>query len=149
MFEGNSDKVVPIPDNMSAMPNRIVISIIEQKAQRYPTVGDWRPSKQIGEFLISVSKMKDSRYEMLVAIHEFAEAILCQFAGITAAQVDKFDMSEEGLGCDEPGMHKDAPYRKQHLIATGIEMVLAAELGVDWKEYEEYLEDLSIGDGRV
>lgn len=37
----------------------------------------------------------------------------------------------------EPGDSPDAPYYKQHQIATSVERLLAAELGVDWTAYEE------------
>jgi hypothetical protein len=56
--------------------------------------------------------------------------------------VDDFDFS-----CPkdvEPGDHPDAPYKREHCFATGIERLLAAELGVDWTAYEHTLDTLVV-----
>jgi hypothetical protein len=51
------------------------------------------------------------------------------------------------LGLDnfdtEPGDLPSAPYYHAHQIATGIECILAAEMGVDWLSYDQHIKDLS------
>lgn len=142
---------------------RIIIETIPHDQQRYTTVGDWfyteewdrpkgtemGPSKlwiKVGVLNIRVSQLSDWRREMLVAIHELVEVTLCKDRGISQEDVDNFDQGfEESRASDdfsEPGDQPDAPYVKQHCIATGIERLLAAELGVNWTEYEKELDAL-------
>lgn len=98
----------------------------------------WLPIKKLH---IRVSKLPDSRYEFLVALHELVEVKLCEWSGVTQKQVDDFDISfEDNRKPDddsEPGDSPNAPYRFQHCIATGVERIVAAVLGVDWSEYEK------------
>lgn len=83
---------------------------------------------------------------MLVAVHELVEVVICKHMGVTQAEVDAFDKQFENNRTpdndSEPGDDQNAPYCEEHCIATGIERILAAELGVPWKEYEEELNDL-------
>lgn len=113
---------------------------------------------------VRVSKMDDERYEMLVAHHEITEALTCYFAGINEKEVTKFDEDFEkarknnivhdatgafyfhGRNVDslaEPGDEPDAPYYRQHQVATGFERILAAEFDVVWGAYESHLNDLA------
>jgi hypothetical protein len=131
---------------------KITIEVIPHKKQRYDTVGDWfwtNEGKPGEELTIRVSNMKDRRYVMLVAMHELAEVMLCREAGVTQAQVDEFDMEFEKqrknsitLLNAEPGDNRFAPYQEQHCIATGIERILAAAMGVKWQDYETELNSL-------
>jgi hypothetical protein len=128
---------------------RISIRAIPHSQQRYETVGDWRfeTTIQDGEHLIiHVSKMSDWRYEFLVVVHELIEVFLCRHEGITQKQVDKFDMTYEKKRAEgdtsEPGDAKHAPYKSQHCIATGVERILAAVLGVCWKTYDDEVNSL-------
>lgn len=118
---------------------RIKIETIPHKRQRYPTVGDWYLDKS-GTIVVRVSRMGNWRYEVLVAVHELVELLLCEHRGISQAAVDKFDKDYEANrkpGDDsEPGDDPKAPYRREHFFATSIERLLAAELGVDWAKYE-------------
>ena len=124
---------------------KITIETIPNDQQRYPTVGDWFFDLK-GDLVIKVSQMGDWRYEALVAVHELVEVLLCKHQGVSQEAVDKFDMSFEknrGDQClDEPGDHPEAPYVKQHCIATAVERLLAAELGVMWKEYDNTIQSL-------
>ena len=117
----------------------IVIEAIPHSQQRYPTVGDWRVDKA-GHLHITVSRLSDQRYEFLVAAHEMIEAYLALHAGVTEASVTAFDKAYEAkrkLGDEsEPGDDPKAPYYRQQQIATGIERLLAVELGVDWGAYD-------------
>jgi len=135
---------------------KIVIETINHDEQRYPTVGDWYWQKEpevtasgtrANEVLhIKVSALSDWRREALIAVHELVEVLLCKHEGITQESVDVFDKQFEATrpeeNFDEPGDDPQAPYVKQHCTATGIERLLAAQLGVNWKEYEAELERL-------
>ena len=145
---------------------KIVIETIAHKHQRYPTTGDWwialaqddrgLPLSQ-EELHIRVSDMGDWRYEALVGIHEAIEAVLCLDRKVDPKLVDNFDIAYEKARDDghefvhgsclltessEPGDDIHAPYYKQHQIATGVERILAAEMGVDWNAYEKANQDL-------
>ena len=68
---------------------------------------------------------------------------------LRAYAIGSFDQAfekkrEQGLVRGEPGDAPDAPYRREHLFATNIERLLAAELGVDWAVYEAYVDSLGI-----
>ena len=43
----------------------------------------------------------------------------------------------------EPGDSPLAPYRKEHFFATSVERLTAAELEIDWTEYENQIYSLS------
>jgi hypothetical protein len=134
------------------LPCRVMIWPVDHSAQQYDTCGDWYRSNQT--LHINVSRLPDRREMFLVAIHELVEAFLCECVGITEQQVDEFDLKFErkkscgdsGLNsnpCEEPGDDSQAPYYHQHQIATGIERILAAEVGVDWPTYEKHINELT------
>ena len=117
----------------------INIKTIPNSEQRYQTCGDWWFDPE-GNIEIRVSKMSDWRYEFLVGLHELVEVALCKYSGVTQQEVDDFDIvfeknRSEG-NTDEPGDDSEAPYRIQHGIATGVERIAAAFLGVDWNKYD-------------
>jgi hypothetical protein len=132
----------------------VVIETIPHEEQRYPTVGDWyyKLDTEAGTetIHIKVSKLGDWRMEMLIAVHELAEVLMCNHDGISQQAVDDFDIAFESRRESsalpdldaEPGDDKHAPYRKQHCVATGIERILCAELGVAWADYEAALNKL-------
>jgi hypothetical protein len=131
----------------------IIIETVDHDKQRYNTTGDWyydNPST----LRIVVSKLGNEKYEMLVAIHETIEALLCKWRAIKQAAVDKFDIAFEEARKQategefafhgqlfpenmEPGDCHMAPYYQEHQFATGIERTLAAFLGVVWVDYEK------------
>ena len=139
---------------------RIEIESIDHKDQRYSTCGDWfvrreavlvkeggkTITKMVDVLHVKVSKLPDPRFEQLIAIHELIEVFLCQQAGITEEQVDQFDKEfEKNRGADnqlEPGDDAKSPYSKQHGVASGVERMLAALLGVNWNDYADELEKL-------
>jgi len=127
------------------MSLKIVIGTTPHKNQRYPTVGDWIwITPDVLE--IQVSDMGNWRYEALVAVHELVEVLLCKQRGITQEVVDGYDVGYENKrpegDLSEPGDSADAPYRNEHFFATNVERLLAAELGVDWREYGDVVESL-------
>ncbi|MBV9081976.1 MAG: hypothetical protein JOZ62_04815 [Acidobacteriaceae bacterium] len=128
------------------MPLRMHIETIPHESQRYPTVGDyWCDENGIEQ--IRVSEMMDWRYEVLVAVHEIVEMALTRQRGISEEGITEFDVKFEenkskGLVGGEAGDNVNAPYRKEHFFATNLERLFAAELGVDWFEYDRYVDAL-------
>jgi hypothetical protein len=127
------------PRHHDLSPMRIVIETINHSKQRYPTVGDWQVKPD--GLHITVSKMSDSRYEVLIGVHEAIEAYLAIRAGISPSAVDRFDKGYEARrkpgDLSEPGDDPRAPYHHQHQVATSIERRLAAQLDVDWSAYDK------------
>jgi hypothetical protein len=124
----------------------IDVKVIPHKQQRYETVGDWYFNKDNNRLTIRVSAMRNRNYEFLVALHEQVEAMLCIERGICEKEITLFDMKFEANrkdgNTDEPGDDPLAPYRKEHFFATNIERLTAAELGIDWGEYEKAVNSL-------
>ena len=122
---------------------RIVIETVDHKDQQYDAVGNWfsvaEPFNQCLQreetLTIRVSRMCDWRSEALVAVHELVEALLCRQVGITAEQVDAWDM---GPGKDhaEPGDCPAAPYHHQHQAAETVERLMAMWLRLAWPLHE-------------
>lgn len=121
---------------MAQLINKITIEFIPHKTQRYDTAGDWRFEGD--ELLISISRTDNPLHEQLVAIHEFAEVLICNNDGVTQRAVDEFDMGA-GKDLPDPGNSPEAPYHGQHMVATAIERVMASALRVDWAEYDAAL----------
>ena len=135
---------------------RILIESILHSAQRYDTCGDWWIDAD-GTWQIRVSQMPSpnaTKHMLLIVLHELIEMALCQYRGITDKDVDDFDMTwkprvvevgdspYETVLDDEPGNDPKAPYYHEHQFASGVERILAAELDVDWGEYERSIENL-------
>lgn len=124
---------------------RILIETIEHSGQRYPTVGDYQYLED-GTVYITVSRLDDEKMESLIALHEFIEERLTKWRGIKEEAITEFDVAFEKErqpgNIDEPGFNKYAPYRHEHLAATGIEMVMCALAGVEWAEYSEKINSL-------
>lgn len=115
----------------------VVIQAIDPSRMRYHTAGDWVFSP--GDVLaIEVVDTGDWRYNCLLAIHELIEVVLCTSAGISQKAVDRFDFAHQDD--EDPGSDPLAPYAKQHLVAMGIEMILCAALGIQWRIYEDAVE---------
>lgn len=119
----------------------INIQVIPESQMR-PTVSgaDWFFDEK-GDLQVRVSPMSDRRYELLLAIHETVEAIMCHFNGVTQADVDTFDKTYyETHECDkDAGDDPAAPYVHEHCLATAIERILCAELRVNWEKYDREL----------
>jgi len=105
-------------------------------------VGDYlyHPGADLFRFMIADMP---SDYQALVFLHEFIEAYVCWKEGIKEEDIAAFDKAFEESGKDgEPGDQKDAPYYKQHQIATVFEMIFAEKLGVRWEDYENHINSL-------
>ena len=118
---------------------RIVIETIPHESQRYNTCGDWFFEAD-GELKIFVSETGDKRMNLLVAVHELTEAVLCEDRGIAEEDVLAFDLAHADL--DDPGHDPNAPYNLEHTIAEIIERILATEMSINWFEYEKVLDAL-------
>lgn len=136
----------------------ILIESIPHNLQRYDTCGDY--VEKGGLTSIHVSELPDRREMLLIAIHELIEWALCQSKGIPNEEIDRFDFAFEekyrphdenepwgGYArlfntAMEPGDDPSAPYYHAHQIATGIERILAAEMGVSWQDYETHIQEL-------
>lgn len=125
---------------------RIVIDTLPHAEQRYETGGDWFEDPD-GTWRIRVSELPTKtalfpeKFAFLVAFHELVEMALCKSAGVTEKQVDSFDLTYAGSFV-EPGDDIEAPYYRQHQMATALERTMAAQLDVDWNEYEAAINDL-------
>lgn len=110
---------------------------LEMHNMRLADIGDWEISDTPNSvfFDIFCGRTRVTDYDFLILMHEITEAYLCYRQGVTGEEVDKYDMEHEH--CDSPGDHEDAPYHKQHMIATDVESMLSVALGVNWMEYEQ------------
>lgn len=105
---------------------------------RYDSLGDYWADKH-GFVHIRVVHLPDWRYEFLIAVHELVEEALTRHRGIAEPDIMAFDLAHPDL--DDPGMDPAAPYHREHVTATAIEMLLAQELGVDWTAYGKACEE--------
>jgi len=122
------------------------IKTIPHSEQRYETCGDYWVDEN-GVQQVRVSELSDWRYEVLIAVHEIVELSLARNRNIDEGEITKFDINFEaakarGECSGEAGDHVHAPYRKEHFFATNVERLFAAELGVNWFEYETYVDGL-------
>ncbi len=124
---------------------RILIETIPHSKQRYDTCGDWIWEGE-DNLHVLVSEC-NSKTEFLVGIHEAIEAWLYSHRIgdqlVAQKSVDDFDMSwDNEEKYDEPGDDPEAPYNREHFLATTVERMLAAGLNYDWTEHEEVVEGL-------
>lgn len=117
---------------------KITIETIPHDQQRYPTAGDWLIDAA-GNIAVRVSETGNWRYDAAIGIHEAVEALLCRDAGISQADVDAFDTGYPG---DEPGDDPDAPYAREHCLATAVERLLIAAMELSWSDYADAVEAL-------
>jgi hypothetical protein len=121
--------------------NVIRVEVIPHKDQRYNTLGDWLFENGGKTLVIRVSNSGDWRSDILVAVHEIVEAVLCQNDGVTSAQVDDFDMKHPDLA--EPGDDPASPYVHQHCAAMAVERLLASLMKYPWDAHENRLKEIS------
>lgn len=120
----------------------IAIKIIPDSEQRFPFTGaDWFWDKD-GNLEVRVSKLSDWRREFILSIHETIEAVLCKHNGVSQKAVDDFDEWYDKTHPTDLNAGDDplAPYQHEHSIATAVERILAAELRVQWLEYDQELQ---------
>lgn len=136
------------PTKGDAMPSAINIKVIPHDQQRYDTLGDWQFKEMEQEGIrweqldISISQTGNKKYNFLLGLHEFVEAMMCHMVGVTTAMVDSWDITGEGRLLEDPGDDPRAPYHKQHKVATMVEHLVALMMNVDWVDYEEALSQI-------
>ena len=116
----------------------VCIKTIPHAAQRYDTCGDYWTDEN-GMEQIRISDLGDRRYEFLVAVHELIEDFICQYRGIGQEDIRDFDeqILRDMPENNDPGSLPDAPYHKEHMFATAVEMLVAQQLDVCWPDYEQ------------
>ena len=118
----------------------IEVKTIPQSDHRYPTLGDYVGHEKLR--FIQVSDIGHAKYEFLIAIHELIEQALCLERGIAEEEITKFDIAFEKSGKEgEPGDDPLAPYHREHVYATAVEISLCKELGLDPNAYDRYLNE--------
>jgi hypothetical protein len=127
------------------MIKEIHIKVIPHNEQReHGNVGDyWEKSPGVWE--MRVSELGDWRKNMLVAVHELAEVIQTEAAGIPEPTIQKFDEEYYRDNPDtlvEAGDVPAAPYHRQHVVAELIERLLASQLGISWLDHTNAVESL-------
>jgi hypothetical protein len=124
---------------------KVIIETIPHKRQRYPTVGDYYKDKK-GVWHIKISNTGSAITNRLVMCHELIEFILVDWKGVSEKEITDFDVSFEKKrkkgNNDEPGFDPQAPYKNEHALATAVELMMCAFMGISWKEYEEKINSL-------
>lgn len=120
----------------------ILIVTIPHMFQEYETVGNYKWIDN--ETYILVSETGNEAYNRLIAIHELIEETLVRHRGMKEEEILNFDLYhqkrvEQGLVHpeSEPGFDPNSPYKDEHAIATGVEMILCAKMGISWSDYEK------------
>jgi hypothetical protein len=108
--------------------------------QRYPTLGDYETFAD-GSTYITVTEMPDWRHEFLIAIHELIEEAVTRHRGIYEEDIMAWD--KLNLDDSDPGMLDGAPYHREHVSATAIEMLVADMLDVRWCDYGKACEEVT------
>jgi hypothetical protein len=86
-----------------------------------------------------------------LGFHEAAEAVICHHNGVSQQAVDDFDEAYDATHASDLNAGDDplAPYAHEHTLATAIERILAAELSVQWKEYDDELSAIPSANTRI
>lgn len=129
----------------------ICVKIVDESQHRPGISGaDWFFDAK-GDLQVRVSKLSDWRREMCLAFHEAIEAVLCRFRGVSQQAVDAFDEHYDQTHASDLNAGDDplAPYAREHTLATSVERMLAAELYVQWKEYDDELAAIPSARNRV
>ena len=117
---------------------KIIVEFIEQKDQRYPTVGDYFDTDDAIHF--KITRMSTQMFSVAILLHEIHEYFRLAEDGISVEEIDKFDIDHPEL--EEPGDDPRAPYHKQHLESSVIERASIAMSGRLWSEYEKEIDSL-------
>jgi hypothetical protein len=129
----------------------ISIKIIPKHKHRKEVDGvDWFWDKK-GNLQVRISPITQGNWrdEMLLAIHETVEALICRHLNISQKAVDTFDQAYDKAHPNDPDLDAGddplAPYNRPHCLATCVERALAYALDVQWGEYDQRLASLYPG----
>jgi hypothetical protein len=122
---------------------QIEIEVVPLKKQRYETLGDYYYKKGVLHF--KITDTGNPFYNKLILIHELVEQTLTEAKGITEPQILRHDLEFEKLLRDgkvspdeEPGEHKNSPYRVEHILAEVVERLMVNHLNHEtFKEYSD------------
>ena len=124
--------------------NSILIDFVPLHKIRNNGIGDF--FTQLDRGVVRAVKLPDIRYSILIALHEILEFVLTSNANIKESDIDKFDAIVELNGSEsdkiDPGSLPNAPYKRQHLFSENIERLVALEMGIDFKEYNQVIDNL-------
>lgn len=120
----------------------IQVDFIPHTKQRYDTAGDYYESviNDVPTTFFKISDTGNTWYNYLILFHELREYILANKDGVKLQDIDNFDFGFVGEG--EPGDNPHAPYYKQHQLAEIAERSLAADMNLNWKDYEQEINKL-------
>lgn len=126
----------------------IHVKSIPAAQHRYRTLGDYYYDRD-NVLQVRVTEMGNETYEKLVIIHELIEELMTKHKGIKEEDILAFDQyfemrRDQGLVPDdlEPGFSNEAPYLKDHTIATAVEMMICGALGISWIDYGNFINTL-------
>jgi hypothetical protein len=115
----------------------ITIEFIKPEDNRYVTHGDWY--EKDGKLKITSTSYDNENGSFLVALHEFVEAWLCRHDGVDEMDVSAWDLCNPDAS--EPGELEDAPYFKQHAVATQVEKIVCEAMGIDWEDHNRWVSE--------
>jgi hypothetical protein len=124
---------------------QIEVQVVPLKEQRYDTLGDYFFKKGVLHF--KITDTGNPFYNKLILIHELIEQTLTEAKGIKEQTILRHDLEFEKLIKDgkvgpdeEPGEHKNSPYRQEHLLAEIVEKLMLNHLNREtFKEYNNKL----------
>jgi hypothetical protein len=119
---------------------KIIIKFVPLQFQEYETLGNY---KNIGsETYFIITDTGNDLHNKIILLHELIEQTLTEAKGIKESQILKHDLEFEKLRQDglvgeddEPGEHKNSPYKQEHIQSEIIERQLLNYLNIDFKEY--------------
>jgi hypothetical protein len=103
---------------------------------RFEQLDDYRKFGEDLDFI--VRDTGNGLYTKLILIHAIIEQAMTEYEGISGDEIDAWD--EYHTASLEPGDEEGCPYGKAHKLATQVERLICAELGINWVDYEEALE---------
>jgi len=115
----------------------LTIDFIRPEANRYVTHGDWY--EKDGKLVITSTAYGNENGSFLISLHELVEAWLCKHDGVAEEDVSAWDLCHPDA--EEPAEVEGSPYRKQHDVATQVEKIVCAAMGIDWENHERWVVD--------
>ena len=121
---------------------------VEPRKMKYPVVSYLREGHD--EVLVQVASVGLWQYEVLVAVRVLVEYALVRASGMEVSEADDFEIryeAEREMGVhgawEDSGDDIGAPHRVQHCAAVAVERMMAALMGVSWRQYQDALAEVS------
>jgi hypothetical protein len=130
---------------------KIEINIVPLEEQRFETLGDYYEVADTLHF--KITDTGNALHNKLILIHELIEQTLTEAKGISETDIMTHDLRFEELlknreveEDDEPGEHKDSPYRQEHIIAETVERLMLNHINKEtFKQYTEKITKVFYG----